>query len=154
METLNYYWEEKKHSIDKITNEWNVFSVIKKQAKFYFVKRIEEVDTSGACFVVIESSNSSKEELLNEYNAKLRFPYFGFNWDALWDILSDLHWIEQKRIVVYHKVLPQLCQSDLNIYMEILRNLVGNWGMQKEHSFEVYFDLMDYEKVKELRFLD
>ena len=42
----------------------------------------------------------SKDGLFEELNSKLAFPYFGFNWDALWDLYCDFHWIEQRYIYI------------------------------------------------------
>ena len=40
---------------------------------------------------------------------KLHLPgYFGFNWNALFDCLRDLHWVAQRRIVIAHEDLPLL----------------------------------------------
>jgi RNAse (barnase) inhibitor barstar len=55
------------------------------------------------CIVAHISNINSKEELLKELNIKLKFPYFGFNWDALYDLLRDFHWIDQKGIILVHE---------------------------------------------------
>ena len=87
------------------------------------------------------------EELLNEYDTKFRFPYFGFNWDALEDCLRDLDWIPRKEVIVYHPVLPTLEIKELKIYLEILRDITKHWTQNEEHSFNAYFNYDDYSTV-------
>jgi hypothetical protein len=101
MKTIEFYW---------IVNTWTFSNKkqipvsIEKNAEFFFINSIKEINNkNNVHFVMIENNNSSEEELLNEYCTKFEFPYFGFNWDALTDCLRDLGWIEQKNIFIYHK---------------------------------------------------
>lgn len=80
---------------------------------------------SGALVVKIKSKINTEEELLAEYSDKLKFPdYFGFNWDALWDCLCDLSWIECESIVLIHEDIPQLSLKEQRIYLKILNDLL------------------------------
>ena len=66
-----------------------------------FINSFDEINSYERenIFIATLSSNiKNKIELLNELYHKLQFPeYFGFNWDALWDLLCDFSWIKQKR---------------------------------------------------------
>lgn len=53
---------------------------------------------SDAIFIAHLPKIESEEQLFNELNFKLKFPpYFGFNWNAIYDCLTDFSWIEQKK---------------------------------------------------------
>ena len=91
-------------------------------------------------FVVRLSGINSVDELFEQLSEKLLFPdYFGFNWDALCDLLCDLHWIEQHKIILIHDDFV-LDKKDLHIYLEILLYAIKSWEDWEEgktHSFEV-----------------
>ncbi len=110
-----------------------------------FVSHPETYNPDDA-FVVHLLMVICKEGLLNQLNEKLKFPYFGFNWDALFDLLRDFHWIEKKRVVLVHDDLPTLDKRELKIYLEILVDSIRDWKEGEEHSFEVVFP----ESTKEL----
>jgi len=148
MKRLDFHW---------IVNTWTyankkrIPQSIENNAEFYFIENPAEINNkSNAYFVTIINDNISEEDLFNEYYAKFKFPYFGFNWDALNDCLGGLEWIEQKNVIIYHPQLPQLNEKDLKIYLEILRNAVSLWNKYEEHNFEVYFNLKDFDKVQQI----
>lgn len=93
-------------------------------------------------FVAHLTGINGKEELMRQHNDKLLFPYFGFNWDALLDMLCDFHWIKQQKVVLVHDDLPILNEEDFRIYMEILIEAVESWyncDAEEKHAFEVVF---------------
>lgn len=94
--------------------------------------------------LVIHVSNiGSKETLFKQLNEKLHFPeYFGNNWDALYDCLTDFHWINQKGIVLVHDDIPELSKSELTIYMNLLSDAILDWENDETHFFEVVFPIM------------
>ena len=94
-------------------------------------------------FVVHLSDINNETELFEQFNKKLFFPdYFGFNWNALFDMLCDFNWIKQQRIVLVHDNMPILDEKELNIYLEILLDAVKlweDWKEGEEHCLEVVF---------------
>jgi len=147
MKRLDFHWVENTWTY---ANKKRIPQSIENNAEFYFIEKPEEIkNKNNAYFVTIINDNSSKDDLLNEYYTKFKFPYFGFNWDALDECLGDLDWIEQKDVIVYHPQLPQLNEKDLKIYLEILRDTVRDWEQWEEHNFEVYFNLKDYDRVQQ-----
>ena len=41
------------------------------------------------------------------FSLEFNFPsYFGKNWDALYDCLTDLRWLKEKNILIVHDDLP------------------------------------------------
>ena len=58
---------------------------------------------------------------LRHVREELGFPtYFGRNWDAFIDYLSDLSWINEMEVTVAHEDLPSLQAKDLRTYLECL----------------------------------
>lgn len=82
-----------------------------------------------------------KQALLEWYNQALQFPYFGFNWDSLYDLLSDLNWIREKHIWVCHSDLPSLPEDELIEYINILHDTIRNWKPGEAHVFHASFPL-------------
>ena len=147
MKTIEFHWVENTWGFykNKIVN----LPPIERDAEFFFSDTEKEINDKNEVFFV-QIENTKKEDLLNEYYTKLKFPYFGFNWDALIDCLGDLEWIEQKDVFIYHKKLPELNQKDMETYLDILRCSVAHWKRYKEHNFEVYFNLKDYDRVQQV----
>ena len=102
-------------------------------------------------FVVHLSGVIGKKDLLKQLSDKLEFPnYFGLNWDALFDCLRDLHWIEQQKIILVHDDLPKLIENEFKIYLDVLVDSIQDWEEGEEHSLEVVFP----KSVKEQHLLN
>ncbi|QDU81619.1 Barstar (barnase inhibitor) [Polystyrenella longa] len=70
----------------------------------------------------------------------LEFPsYFGRNWDALSDCLTDLSWLKCDEITLDHVVMPALPTKELEIYFDILRDLVAYQGSERELKVHLTF---------------
>jgi hypothetical protein len=83
-----------------------------------------------------------KDDLLLWYRDSLRMPdYFGRNWDALDECLRDLSWISQHKLVLFHRVLPNLkSQQEQMVYLGILKSAVTDWRPNDDHEVVVAFD--------------
>lgn len=101
-------------------------------------------------FFEVPGSLSSKKDLINLFRNELNFPdKTGSNWDAFYDILSDLYWLDIKEVVVYHDSLPQLNENDLIIYLETIRDLLKNSDKMGK-ILKFVFNDRDKEKVQSL----
>lgn len=81
----------------------------------------------------------------------LQFPsYFGFNWDALFDCLCNLAWLDaDTRVVLRHEDLPALSADNTKHYLKVLRDAVDSWrGSPDRHTIEVI--LPDAEKTAQI----
>ena len=85
----------------------------------------------------------SKFDIFRIFYEKLKFPnYFGNNWDALFDCLKDLGWLENKNTVVLIKNL-----DDREIFKILLHQLAGAKEIWKEYDRE-YGEKADIEAIK------
>ena len=83
---------------------------------------------------------SDARSLLVALKEVLRLPdYFGFNWNALDEVLGDFHWMSERTIVIRHSDLPRLPDSELRIYLDSLADAVRGWREGGEHSLRVVF---------------
>jgi hypothetical protein len=81
----------------------------------------------------------------------LWFPgYFGFNWNALYDCLRDLDWISEHKVMIVHESLPCIPDSDLRIYLEVLKDCILDWVNDEKHQLEVYFNEKDQGEIERL----
>ena len=121
--------------------------------KYVLVFEDERIkDSDYKKFIEIPSSLNTEKNLISFYRKELNFPeYFGSNsnWDAFYDILSDLYWLDVKEVVVYHDSLPQLNKDDLLIYIEIIRDLLKN-SDETGRILKFVFNIKDKEEIQSL----
>lgn len=83
---------------------------------------------------------ATKDELLSCLAEKLSFPdYFGYNWDALYDCLSDLSWLAFRNITIVHDEEFRLPGPELKIYRELLEEAVKSWELSGELTLNVFW---------------
>ena len=75
---------------------------------FQFVDDPTQFRDPGALVVRVPRKARGKEKLLGTLAVPLKFPkYFGWNWDALDEVLGDLTWLKPvRRVVIVHEGLP------------------------------------------------
>ena len=106
---------------------------------FQYVKNINEISEKNNIFVVKIETIGSKEELLEVYNKNFKFPYFGYNWDALYDCLCDLSWIEEENIIIAHSTIKMSDHSLRKIYLKILNDVLISWKDDENKKITVFF---------------
>lgn len=108
----------------------------------HFVENLADFEVSNARVVRIPAGLLRKRELLTVLARALDFPgYFGWNWDALEECLTNLAWTEEpRRIVLIHEGLPfQPDWENRAIYLGILKGAVAVWGPNAEHELIAVF---------------
>jgi RNAse (barnase) inhibitor barstar len=74
---------------------------------------------------------ATKDGLLDEFARGLEFPeYFGKNWDALEDCLTDLEWLSAEAFVLIIMNADQLLkkhQAEMKTFAGILASAAGRW---------------------------
>jgi hypothetical protein len=98
-------------------------------------------DTGAVFYARLGPGICKQEHLLQALYHLLWFPG---------DCLTDLSWITEKRVVLEHAGLPDIPETDLKIYLEILRDAVMDWNPEDGHCFEVVFNAIDKNRVTEL----
>jgi RNAse (barnase) inhibitor barstar len=97
---------------------------------------------------VIPEGLSTVDALFQQIAEVLLFPpYFGGNWNALYDCLRDFHWVKACEIVLIHSKLPRLPQGELVVYLQVLRDAVADWKSNESHRLRVIFDKSDERDV-------
>jgi hypothetical protein len=80
-----------------------------------------------------------KPELLKNIAAALDFPdWFGANWDALEDCLSDLSWSKAGGHVLLFEEAER--GDDLGVLIDVLRSSAEFWAGRGKPFFAVFID--------------
>jgi hypothetical protein len=111
------------------------------RAGVYRVARADEVldATRGHELLVASIAFAEKEKLLKNIAAALAFPdWFGHNWDALEDCLTDLSWREAPGyVLLFENANPG---DDLGVLLDILRSSAEWWAGRGKPFFAVFVD--------------
>jgi len=97
--------------------------------------------------------------LFAEFARALKFPdYFGHNWDAVEECLTDLEWLPAKGYILLvtnaEGVLPE-DEEEYETFLEILRDAGEAWGngqagmgMRRATPFHALFAVSERERAK------
>lgn len=115
----------------------------------YTVDRFEFVTVAPPkADITIEESIQGKEQLLMRLTQGLSFPdYFGENWDALIDCLSDLSWSQAEQAIIDHAGIPSLPANDLRLYLESLIDAAERRTSGLRPKLRLVFRVKDREAV-------
>ena len=92
--------------------------------------RVSRVSLSGA---------RDKGELLSRLARKLQFPaWFGGNWDALEDCLTDLSWLEADGHVLLIEDAAGLPADDFGVFKDVLSSSAQYWAGRGKSFFAVF----------------
>lgn len=90
------------------------------------------------------TSVSDKDQLLGRFAAALAFPdWFGRNWDALEDCLTDLSWRTRDRHVLLIEGFENLRArrpDDFGVLVDILATSAQYWSERGRPFFAVFLD--------------
>ena len=94
--------------------------------------RVARIDLAGA---------ADKEALLERIARALEFPrWFGSNWDALEDCLTDLSWSKAGGHVLLFEAAADLPADERGILVDILATAAAWWAERKRPFFAVLLD--------------
>ena len=83
----------------------------------------------------------AKPALLRSIGAALGFPdWFGENWDALEDCLTDLSWRQAQGHVLVFEGFRFLPADDVGVLMDVLASAAEFWAGQGKPFFAVFID--------------
>lgn len=84
---------------------------------------------------------TDKVALLRRIAARLDFPaWFGENWDALEDCLSDLSWRENDGNVLVVEGFQFLPAEDRGVLIEVMISAAQFWAVRGKPFFAVFID--------------
>lgn len=85
--------------------------------------------------------HAGKPELLRAFAAALEFPdWFGQNWDALEDCLTDLSWLAAPGHVILIEGSASLAQEDSAALCSVLADAAQFWRGQGRRFYAVVVD--------------
>jgi RNAse (barnase) inhibitor barstar len=95
---------------------------------------------------------AEKQHLLRALATQLQFPpYFGWNWDALYHLLSDFSWLKTRHIAIVHHDVPlRLEGRGARTYLELLSDAVDVWKTNEGHKLLAVFPTMCRESIQTL----
>jgi RNAse (barnase) inhibitor barstar len=115
--------------------------------------------STGLALKIIKGRHcKTPSTLLDEFARALEFPdYFGHNWDALEECLTDLEWLPAKGYIVLITDAAHVLSrddSEYETFLEILRDAGEAWGSgqagmgtQRATPFHVLFAVSEREKA-------
>ncbi len=74
-----------------------------------------------------------RKALLIELTRTFNFPgYFGHNWDAAWDCLSELSWSANRLQILHLRIDSEssISENDLSIFVELMNDACNYWATQ------------------------
>lgn len=93
----------------------------------------------GSKLLLAKIPFAEKERLLKNIAAALQFPdWFGHNWDALEDCLTDLSWREAPGYVLILE--NPRAGDDLGVLVDVLRASAESWAARGKPFFAVFID--------------
>ncbi|HJT62766.1 MAG TPA: barstar family protein [Burkholderiales bacterium] len=107
----------------------------------YRVSRVDEVEDAlkGTNLSLVRVPFADKAQLLKNIAAALHFPdWFGHNWDALEDCLTDLSWRDAPGYVLL--IESPRPGDDLGVLVDILRSSAEFWAGRGKPFFALFVD--------------
>ena len=101
--------------------------------------------SQGLAFFEVDLSKvTSKEDFLSTISKALNFPsYFGMNWDAFEECLTDFEWCVANGYVIVLRgieTFPQSVPKELKIAINIFKSAAKYWKTQKKLFFVIILD--------------
>jgi Barstar (barnase inhibitor) len=107
----------------------------------YRVARADEVmdAVKGSSLLPVRVAFSDKAQLLKNLAVAFAFPdWFGHNWDALEDCLTDLSWRDASaHVLLIEHAKPG---DDLGVLVDILRSSAESWSARGKPFFAIFVD--------------
>jgi RNAse (barnase) inhibitor barstar len=114
---------------DKSTSVYLVYS--KEKDLDAFLDQIP--DNKKAIIKLVHGENClTTPQLFDEFSSVLEFPeYFGRNWDAFDECMTDLHWLKGEGLILSitsaDSILSNEDQHELDIFLKIIDDAVKYW---------------------------
>lgn len=107
----------------------------------YRVSRADEIvhAVQGSNLSLVRLAFANKAQLLQNMASALEFPdWFGHNWDALEDCLTDLSWREAPaHVLLIEDPKPG---DELGVLTDVLRSSAESWAGRGKPFFAIFVD--------------
>jgi RNAse (barnase) inhibitor barstar len=105
------------------------------------VFRHQRTDFANALKCSVPAGISTKHQLLDVLAIGLHLPdYFGSNWDALDECLTDLSWVKNHEVVLEHGDLPlAVIPREAATYLSVLVRAVNYWNLRSDRQLTITF---------------
>ncbi|MBP3219909.1 MAG: hypothetical protein J6M37_05545 [Prevotella sp.] len=85
--------------------------------------------------VIINHSIQDLNELFELFQISLQIPYSTMtNFAAFRDVMTELDWIHEGEIRIYHEILPSLDEESLGCYIDVLNLVDVEWRKYEEQA--------------------
>ncbi len=116
---------------------------------FKFMNQSASYESNDSFIAQIENINN-EDYLFKELSEKLKFPdYFGYNWNAVYDCLCDLSWIQEREVVLIHLQPLNISRKTFKVYLEVLSDAVKSWENDTDKILIVIFPSSDRQEILE-----
>ena len=97
----------------------------------------------------------TRESLLTALSETLSFPdYFGHNWDAAWDCLSEQVWPSGQLHILHLRIEADafLAETDVQTFVELMDDACQHWAAQNTVCYVlIEADRHDSKTINELK---
>lgn len=102
--------------------------------------------------VYVHRGVDRKQELFDLFASQLKFPsYFGNNWDALFDFLSDLNWLNARSVLIIHEDLPfNKVSKEKVAYINLISDLNGKTHSDQSARIDFAFPKIYKTEIKNI----
>lgn len=116
-----------------------------------FIFTDSPIAKADTMLVVIPKGIPSLNVLFDILKKSLSLPeYFGENLDALSDCLTDLHWVDQRCVLMVHEGQTFYDERLFGTYLSVLGECVEDWQRDPEPRLYVAFPLNMSDKIRSL----
>jgi len=100
-------------------------------------------DKKSSFFYIDGDSIIDKQSFFTEFAVKMKFPdYFGYNWDAFNDCITDLEWLNQNGFIILYRNFNKFKTNqpeEWKIANDVLLDTVAYWKEQNIPMAVIFF---------------
>ena len=127
---MDMHYQSRKDEIVRECQDVFAPTVIEVEPSVLGRQEIEkDLDQAGYFVARVDNAPIDKDTLLRALDQACGFPdYFGFNWDALADSLSDFSWQPANGYILIYEHPEKLNEPDLEIFLDIILEVAQIWA--------------------------